>query len=89
MAMFGGLLTLPLYLQIVKGATPTEAGLLTLPLVLGIMTGSIISGQAIARTGRYRIFPIVGSVLMLASLRALLPDRGRHPDLQGHADHGC
>jgi len=68
MAMFGGLLTLPLYLQIVKGATPTEAGLMTLPLVLGIMTGSIISGQAIARTGKYRIFPIVGSLLMLASL---------------------
>jgi EmrB/QacA subfamily drug resistance transporter len=68
MAMFGGLLTLPLYLQIVKGATPTEAGLMTLPLVLGIMTGSIISGQTIARTGRYRIFPIIGSVLMLASL---------------------
>ncbi|MER7279402.1 DHA2 family efflux MFS transporter permease subunit [Dactylosporangium sp. NPDC000244] len=68
MAMFGGLLTLPLYLQIVKGATPTEAGLMLLPLVLGIMTGSIVSGQTIARTGRYRIFPIVGSVLMLAAL---------------------
>ncbi|WP_432967738.1 MDR family MFS transporter [Dactylosporangium sp. CA-233914] len=68
MAMFGGLLTLPLYLQIVKGATPTEAGLLLLPLVMGIMTGSIVSGQVIARTGRYRIFPIVGSVLMLAAL---------------------
>ncbi|MFI5907679.1 MDR family MFS transporter [Dactylosporangium sp. NPDC051541] len=68
MAMFGGLLTLPLYLQIVKGATPTEAGLMLLPLVLGIMTGSIVSGQTIARTGRYRIFPIIGSVLMLAAL---------------------
>jgi EmrB/QacA subfamily drug resistance transporter len=68
MAMFGGLLVLPLYLQIVKGATPTRAGLETLPLVLGIMTGSIFSGQAIARTGRYRIFPIVGSLLMLVAL---------------------
>jgi EmrB/QacA subfamily drug resistance transporter len=68
MAMFGGLLTLPLYLQIVKGATPTEAGLMTLPLVLGIMAGSIVAGQIIARTGRYRIFPIIGSTLMLASL---------------------
>ncbi|WP_344619194.1 MDR family MFS transporter, partial [Dactylosporangium salmoneum] len=68
MAMFGGLLTLPLYLQIVKGATPTEAGLMLLPLVLGIMTGSIVSGQTIARTGRYRIFPIIGSILMLAAL---------------------
>ncbi|GAA4255435.1 MDR family MFS transporter [Dactylosporangium darangshiense] len=68
MAMFGGLLTLPLYLQIVKGATPTKAGLMLLPLVLGIMSGSIISGQVIARTGRYRIFPIVGAALMLAAL---------------------
>jgi EmrB/QacA subfamily drug resistance transporter len=68
MAMFGGLLVLPLYLQIVKGASPTRAGLETLPLVLGIMTGSIFSGQMISRTGRYRIFPIVGSVLMLGAL---------------------
>ena len=67
-AMFGGLLTLPLYLQIVKGYSPTEAGLATLPLVLGIMAGSVISGQTIARTGRYRIFPIVGSALMLVAL---------------------
>jgi EmrB/QacA subfamily drug resistance transporter len=68
MAMFGGLLTLPLYLQIVKGASPTKAGLESLPLVLGIMAGSIISGQIIARTGRYRIFPIIGNVLMLGAL---------------------
>jgi EmrB/QacA subfamily drug resistance transporter len=68
MAMFGGLLVLPLYLQIVKGATPTKAGLETLPLVLGIMTGSVFSGQTIARTGRYPIFPIVGSLLMLVAL---------------------
>ncbi|GAB3839337.1 MDR family MFS transporter [Dactylosporangium cerinum] len=67
-AMFGGLLTLPLYLQIVKGASPTEAGLMLLPLVLGIMSGSIVSGQVIARTGRYRKFPIIGSLLMVAAL---------------------
>ncbi len=68
MAMFGGLLILPLYLQIVKGATPTVAGLESMPLVLGIMAGSIVSGQLIARTGRYRIFPIIGSALMLVAL---------------------
>jgi EmrB/QacA subfamily drug resistance transporter len=68
MAMFGGMLVLPLYLQIVKGATPTRAGLMTLPLVLGIMAGSILAGQTIARTGRYRIFPIVGSAFMLLAL---------------------
>ena len=67
-AMFGGLAALPLYLQIVKGATPTEAGLLLLPMTLGIMFGSILSGQIISRTGRYRMFPIIGSALLAASL---------------------
>jgi len=67
-AMFGGLAALPLYLQIVKGATPTEAGLLLLPMTLGIMAGSIISGQIISRTGRYRKFPIIGSGLLTVSL---------------------
>ncbi len=67
-AMFGGLASLPLYLQIVKGATPTEAGLMLIPMVAGIMTGSISSGQIIARTGRYRIFPVVGSALLALGL---------------------
>ncbi len=67
-AMFGGLAALPLYLQIVKGATPTEAGLLLLPMTLGIMAGSILSGQIISRTGRYRKFPIIGSALLTVSL---------------------
>ncbi|BAL86280.1 putative MFS transporter [Actinoplanes missouriensis 431] len=68
MAMFGGLMTVPLYLQIVKGSTATMAGLQMIPFVVGIMTGSIVSGQLISRTGRYRIFPIVGSTLMVAAL---------------------
>jgi EmrB/QacA subfamily drug resistance transporter len=68
MAMFGGLLTVPLYLQIVKGSTATEAGLQMIPFVIGIMAGSITAGQLIARTGRYRIFPIIGSTLMVAAL---------------------
>jgi EmrB/QacA subfamily drug resistance transporter len=67
-AMFGGLASLPLYLQIVKGATPTQAGLLLLPMTLGIMFGSILSGQIISRTGRYRKFPIIGSALLTVSL---------------------
>ncbi len=62
--MFGGLAALPLYLQIVKGHTPTEAGLLMLPLTAGLMSGSVISGQTISRTGRYKIFPIVGTLLI-------------------------
>ena len=68
MGMFGGLAALPLYLQIVKGATPTEAGYLLLPLTAGIMAGSIFSGQMIARTGRYKIFPVVGSMLLVVGL---------------------
>jgi EmrB/QacA subfamily drug resistance transporter len=68
MAMFGGLMTVPLYLQIVKGSSATLAGLQMIPFVFGIMAGSIASGQLIARTGRYRIFPIIGSSLMLISL---------------------
>ena len=67
-AMFGGLASLPLYLQIVKGATPTQAGLLLLPMTLGIMFGSILSGQIISRTGRYRKFPIIGAALLTVSL---------------------
>ncbi len=68
MAMFGGISVLPLYLQIVKGASPTAAGLQLLPLTLGIMTASIFSGQMISRTGRYKIFPIIGTSLMLIGL---------------------
>jgi EmrB/QacA subfamily drug resistance transporter len=68
MAMFGGLMTVPLYLQIVKGSSPTVAGLQMIPFVVGIMAGSITAGQLIARTGRYRIFPIIGSSLMLVAL---------------------
>jgi EmrB/QacA subfamily drug resistance transporter len=68
MGMFGGLASLPLYLQIVKGASPTSAGLMLLPMTLGMMGGSIISGQMISRTGRYRQFPIIGCGLLVVSL---------------------
>lgn len=62
--MFGGLSLLPLYLQIVKGKSPTQSGLLLLPLTAGIMVGSIVSGQITSRTGRYKVFPIIGTALM-------------------------
>ena len=68
MAMFGGFAALPLYLQIVKGASPTEAGLMLLPLTLGVMTGSASSGQMISRTGRYKVFPVVGAALLVIGL---------------------
>ncbi len=71
MGMFGGIAAIPLYLQIVKGATPTESGLLLLPLVGGIMVASLVSGQLTARTGRYKIFPVIGSVLMVVGMLLL------------------
>jgi EmrB/QacA subfamily drug resistance transporter len=69
--MFGGLAALPLYMQIVQGKSPTIAGLLLLPLMLGIMSGSVISGQTIARTGRYKWFPITGLALLTIGLLLL------------------
>jgi EmrB/QacA subfamily drug resistance transporter len=64
MGMFGGFATLPLYLQIAKGMSPTGAGLALLPLTLGIMVASVVAGQTVSRTGRYRIFPILGTALL-------------------------
>ena len=72
MAMFGGLSVLPLYLQIVKGASPTKSGLLLLPLVLGLMSATLISGRLISRTGRYKIYPVIGSVLMVIGMGLLV-----------------
>jgi MFS family permease len=69
--MFGGLLLLPQYLQIVQGSSPTAAGLQMLPLVAGIMTGAMSSGVMIGRTGRYKIFPLVGTVFMVVALVGL------------------
>ncbi|HTC69498.1 MAG TPA: MDR family MFS transporter [Acidothermaceae bacterium] len=68
MGLFGGISVLPLYLQIVRGVSPTESGLLLIPLTAGLMVGAIISGQLISRTGRYKIFPIVGSALCVVAL---------------------
>lgn len=62
--MFGAMLTLPLYLQLVLGSSPTESGFQMLPMILGLMISSIASGQIIARTGRYRQFPIIGTAFL-------------------------
>ncbi|MEX5721891.1 MDR family MFS transporter, partial [Geodermatophilus maliterrae] len=70
-AMFGGLLLLPQYLQIVHGSSATVAGLQMIPLVLGIMLGAMSSGIAISKTGRYKLFPLAGTALMTAALVSL------------------
>ena len=71
MGMFGGLVLIPLYLQIVKGASPTKAGLLLLPLMTGIIVSSMVCGRLISRTGRYKIFPVLGTALTTAALLLL------------------
>ncbi|WP_336049746.1 MFS transporter [Streptomyces sp. CA2R101] len=68
MGMFGGMLMIPQYLQIVKGASPTKSGLEMLPLMAGMFIASIASGQITAKTGRYKIFPIIGTALMIAAM---------------------
>jgi EmrB/QacA subfamily drug resistance transporter len=75
--LFGSITYLPLYLQIVKGSSPTESGLQMLPLMAGVLLASIGSGQIISRTGRYRVFPILGTGVMsigMLLLSRLEPD---------------
>lgn len=67
-AMFGAIVFFPLYLQAVMGMSPTKSGLAMLPAVAGIFTTSIGSGQLMSRTGRYKIFPILGAATLLVSL---------------------
>jgi EmrB/QacA subfamily drug resistance transporter len=67
-AMFGAIIFLPFYLQAVMGMSPTESGLAMLPAVLGILTTSIVSGRLITRTGRYKIFPILGAAILIFAL---------------------
>jgi EmrB/QacA subfamily drug resistance transporter len=67
-AMFGALTYLPLYQQVVRGQSPTSSGLQLFPLMAGLLMASIVSGQVIARTGRYRAFPIAGTGVTVVGL---------------------
>jgi EmrB/QacA subfamily drug resistance transporter len=69
--MYGAINYLPLFQQTVQGASATNSGLLLLPLMGGLLVTSVISGQVITRTGRYRIFPILGGALMVAGMLLL------------------
>jgi MFS family permease len=66
--MFGAIVMLPLYLQVVKGNSATEAGLKLIPLMIGIVSMSIFSGKRISLTGKYKIFPIIGTGIMTVGL---------------------
>ena len=67
-AMFGSISYLPLFLQVVRGVTPTISGLYLLPMVGGLLVTSIASGQLIAKTGRYKVYPIVGTAVLATAL---------------------
>jgi EmrB/QacA subfamily drug resistance transporter len=68
MAMFGAIIFLPLYLQAVKGYSPTASGLALLPVVFGIFSTAITSGRLITKTGKYRIYPIVGAAVLVVAM---------------------
>ena len=70
-AMFGAITFLPVFLQLVDGATATNSGLNILPLMAGLLTASIASGQLISRSGRYKIFPVIGTALAAAGVYLL------------------
>jgi EmrB/QacA subfamily drug resistance transporter len=67
-AMFASILYIPEYQQVVRGYSPTQSGLLMIPLVLGLMGASIVSGRIISKTGKYKIFPIIGTLLLTFGL---------------------
>ena len=69
--MFGAIIMLPLYLQIVKGDSATSAGLKLIPFMIGIVTMSIVSGKMITKHGHYKRFPIIGLALMTVGLAML------------------
>jgi EmrB/QacA subfamily drug resistance transporter len=64
LAMFGAMTFLPLYQQTVQGASPTVSGLMLTPMMLGVTVTSIVAGQVTTRTGRYKIFPVLGGAIM-------------------------
>lgn len=64
-AMFGAMMTIPLFMQLVIGSTPTESGIQMLPMVFGILIATGVGGRVISKTGKYKILPIIGTGLMV------------------------
>ena len=69
--MFGAIVMLPLYMQVVKGYSATEAGLKLIPLMLGIVSTSIVSGKLITKHGKYKRYPIAGTGIMSLGILAM------------------
>jgi EmrB/QacA subfamily drug resistance transporter len=68
MAMFGAIIFIPLFLQIVYGLSAQSSGLRTIPLMAGLLVTAILSGRAISRIGRYRPFPIAGTAILVVGM---------------------
>ena len=68
MAMFGAIVFIPLFLQLVYGASPTSSGLRMLPLMAGLLVAAVASGRVISRIGRYRPFPIAGTAVLVGGM---------------------
>ena len=71
LALFGSITLMPVYLQVVRGASPQMAGLELTPMMAGVLLTSVASGRAISRIGRYKVFPIVGTAIMAIALHLL------------------
>ncbi|HVX08871.1 MAG TPA: MDR family MFS transporter [Humibacter sp.] len=67
-AMFGTSVFLGQYMQLARGATPTQSGLLTLPMIAGLLVSSVVIGQIISRTGKWKSYMVVGSILLIVGL---------------------
>jgi EmrB/QacA subfamily drug resistance transporter len=71
LSLFGAVTFLPIYLQVVKGVSPSVSGLLLMPMMLGMLVTSVVSGRLISRFGRYKFFPVLGTATMTFGLGSL------------------
>jgi len=81
LALFGSIIFLPEFLQIVKGDGATNSGLLLVPMMVGLLITSIVSGQLISRTGRYKIWPILGTAVTVLGMYLLSTMNGATPQI--------
>src|SRR6201996_2733178 len=70
-SLFGSVTFLPLYLQVVKGSTPSQAGMQMLPMMGGLLVMSMVTGRVISKIGKYRMFPIIGTLLVAVAMMLL------------------
>jgi predicted MFS family arabinose efflux permease len=79
MALFGAIVFIPVFLQLVYGASPTSSGLLMLPLMAGLLVAAIASGRAISRIGRSKVFPVTGTAILVVGILLSLLRVGTAP----------